>query len=98
MQPNRISVFFQRLQKLPSFAWIIIFLVGLVALIGSIIGLFYLLSHVEGVASVIMLLAGWGTIQLMTTQTPESISSKSPGKNIVVALGIGFFCADGHGN
>ncbi len=92
MPPNRMSDFFHRL---PSFVWIIIFLLGIVVLIGSIIGLFYLLSHVEGFASLIMLLAGWGSMRLMSTPKIASRAQPSPGHNIAVALGIGFFALMG---
>jgi hypothetical protein len=44
----------------PSWVWVILFPLGIIAFIGTIIGLFYLLANVEGFASIIFILIGWG--------------------------------------
>lgn len=77
--------------RLPSMVWIVIFVVGIVALIGGIVGLFWLLANVEGAASIIMLLAGWGTIRVGSSL--DNLPSK--GQRFMVAVGISFFALMG---
>lgn len=51
------------LPKLPSIVWIIILALGLIALIGGIIGSFWALATIEGVASLALLLIAWFIIR-----------------------------------
>lgn len=44
--------------KLPSIAWVGIFLLGMASIIGFFIGLIWVVSHVEGFMSVVFLLIG----------------------------------------
>ncbi len=78
--------------RLPSIVWIAIFVGGIIGLIGGIIGLFWLLSNVEGAASIIMLLAAWGTIRVGSSI--DAMPSK--GQSFMVAIGISFFALMGH--
>ncbi len=81
------------LKKLPSIVWILIFVLGIAGLIGGIIGLFYLLSHVEGVASVILLVVAWAVVRGASKVTEgTAIEDKS---SIATAVGIAFFALMG---
>lgn len=80
------------LSKIPSFAWIFIFLFGIAAFIIGITFLFWMLSSVEGFASVVMLLAG-GAVAY--TSSGKLIHAKDAGSKITVALAISFFAIMG---
>jgi hypothetical protein len=84
----------QRQRQLPSIVWIFIFAGGIVVLIGGIVGLFYLLSHVEGFGSVLMVVIAWGIIRL-GSQTPTPNKASYPVGGWVTALGIIFFALMG---
>lgn len=45
--------------RLPSIVWILIFIGAIVGFIGAIIGSFYVMTHVEGVVSLIFLIIGY---------------------------------------
>lgn len=81
--------------QLPSPVLVFLIIGGIIAFIGSIIALFWALATIEGVASVIMLLAAWGTIRALSG--PINVKSAQPGKsaNVLVALGIAFFALMG---
>ncbi len=81
------------LRRLPSVVWIVILVLGIAALVGGGIGLFYLLFNVEGAASVIMIVVAWGVLRLGARTAPDSSASKLPGW--VTALCILFFAAMG---
>lgn len=51
--------FWSRLSKLPTIAWVILLPLGLVAFIGGTIFIFWALATVEGVGSIVMVVAGW---------------------------------------
>jgi hypothetical protein len=77
---------------LPSFVWILIFVGGIVALIGTIIALFYALSHIEGFASVLMLVVAWF---VMRAGSSVSDGMDTGGAGFIRAIGIGFFALMG---
>lgn len=60
-----------RLSKAPSIVWVILIPLGLIALIGGIIGVFWMLASVEGFASLLMVGIGWAVIWKGIT-TPKS--------------------------
>jgi hypothetical protein len=81
------------LNRLPSFAWIILFVLGIAALIGGIILLFYALSNIEGFASVLMIVIAWLVIRFMTS---DSIGTDSAaGWRLALAGSITFFALMG---
>jgi hypothetical protein len=90
--PSSKSSFFNRL---PSFVWIILFVLGIAALIGGIIVLFYALSNIEGFASVLMLVVAWGVIRFGSSDTVSSVTTALPGQGLVTAVGITFFALMG---
>jgi hypothetical protein len=90
---GRWSSLYASLKKLPSIVWILIFVLGIIGFIGGIIGLFYLLSHVEGVASVIMLVVAWAVIRGAAKVTEGTTVGEK--NSIFTALGIGFFALMG---
>jgi hypothetical protein len=94
-QPSRKKAFVSFLSHLPSIVWIPIFVLGIAAFIGGIIGLFYALSHYEGVASVLMLAVAWGVIRLGSGASDyvEMPAAKVPG--VMTALIILFFAGMG---
>jgi hypothetical protein len=59
-------------RKLPSIVWVFIFVGGIIALIGGIIGLFHLISNVEGVGSVIMIVVAWGIMRLFSSAAEKA--------------------------
>jgi hypothetical protein len=73
--------------------WIILFVVGIAALIGGIILLFYALSHIEGFASVLMIVIAWLVIRFGSSGGEETPSSV--GQKLVVAGVITFFALMG---
>jgi hypothetical protein len=78
--------------RLPSFAWIIIILVGGAAVIGGIIALFVGLSTVEGLASVILLVVFIAVLRLFS-----SLDTSAGGAwgGLIKAGGVLFFAAMG---
>lgn len=74
--------------RIPSFVWVLIMVGGIILLIGSIIGLFFLLANVEGVASVIFLVLG--------ILGAGFFSKSPPVKNSFgIAIFVGFFALMG---
>jgi hypothetical protein len=82
-------------RSLPSFVWIIIFIVGIVALIGGFIGGFVLLSTVEGVGSVVILVVAWVLMRATSTDKLEQPPAKTPIDNFMLAFAIFFFAMMG---
>ena len=78
--------------RLPSFIWILIFIGGIVAVIGGMIGLFYLLSRVEGFASLLLLVIAWIALRAGSSDQPKHAE---PGSGFVTAIGITFFALMG---
>lgn len=95
MTPRRSKTFSSYFKNLPSIVWILIFILGIAAFIGGILGLFYLLSHIEGVASIIMLVVAWGVIRLGSSVTSDTDSSPSTGRSLITAACITFFALMG---
>lgn len=81
--------------RLPSFVWLILIIGGIAALIGGIFGLFYALTHFEGLASVLMLLVAWGVIRWLSGGNTATETSKNSGQQIFIAIGILFFALMG---
>jgi hypothetical protein len=82
--------------RLPSIVWIPIIVLGIAALVGGGIGLFYLLFNVEGAASVIMIVIAWVVLRAgarVNVSTPDSPAAQLPGW--VTALCILFFAVMG---
>jgi hypothetical protein len=53
------QLYFKYRDRLPSWLWMLIMLCGILLVIVVPIGIIYVLSHFEGVASVIFLVLGW---------------------------------------
>jgi hypothetical protein len=88
LEPKPASIW----SRLPSIVWVFIFIGGIVGLIGGIIGLFWLLSNVEGAASVIMLLVAWGVIRGMSY---AGVQDKGAKQGFMTAIGVTFFALMG---
>jgi hypothetical protein len=74
--------------------WIAIFIAGIALFIAGVVGLFWGLATVEGFASVVMLVAGWGVLRLTSNPTHQP-KRRDASDNIILALGIGFFALMG---
>jgi hypothetical protein len=83
-----LTTFWKWLEKAPSFVWILIFLGGIIGLMGGSILLFFLLANVEGVASLIFLISGWFMAKALA-------GHKTPGHQIWVAGAITFYALMG---
>ncbi len=70
------------MERIPSIAWIFIFIGGIALVIGFFIGLFYGLSNFEGFASLIFLIIGYFAI-------------RNTGSSLGNAMMIGFFALMG---
>jgi hypothetical protein len=82
--------------RLPSIVWIPLIVGGIAALIGGIVGLFYGLSHIEGFASILMLVVAWSLIRLAASpDTVDTPDTSGGGKGLVVAIAITFFALMG---
>lgn len=81
---------FTKFKNLPSIVWVFIFVFGIIALIGGIIGTFILLGTVPGVASAIFLIIGFFYVT-----GPGMGTQSSPVDNVVRAIGVGFFALMG---
>ncbi|MEP7103325.1 MAG: hypothetical protein ABI721_01275 [Candidatus Dojkabacteria bacterium] len=79
--------------NLPSIAWVILLPLGIFALIGGIIFLFFIISSVEGAASVIILIAGIFVIRGSDSINVKGVKEKSSG--FMVGVGIVFFALMG---
>lgn len=71
--------------RIPSWAWILIFLCALAVFIGLITGTFYVISHVEGVASIIFLVMGIVSFGVFPLRKPKKLNP------LIRAVGIAFF-------
>lgn len=76
-------------KKLPSWAWIIIFIGGIVLIIGIIIGSFVAIATIEGVASLILLTAGMAGFGVIPLRKPEASRAMLRG------IGLAFFALMG---
>jgi hypothetical protein len=74
--------------KLPSLLWILILALGLIAFIGGIIGSFWALATIEGVASFLLLIGGWLAIRSFGSNGQRS-------EPIVRAIALLFFALMG---
>jgi hypothetical protein len=63
----------------PSWVWVFLFPLGIIAFIGSIIGFIYLLANVEGFASIIFILVGWGVGRGLAAASRSQSQTKIPG-------------------
>lgn len=82
--------------KLPSIVWVFLIPLGIAAFIGTIIFGFYLLAEVEGVASIIMLVAGFLTLRAASTVSIPEIKDKAKqSSSFALAAGISFFALMG---
>lgn len=78
--------------RLPSFVWILLIVGGIIAFIGGIIGTFYLLSHVEGVGSLIMLIVAWAALRAGSSDKPTPPEQSG---GLFTAIGLTFFAMMG---
>lgn len=74
--------------------WIILIVVGIAALIGGIILLFYGLSSIEGFASVLMIVVAWLVIRFGSGDGTEKTDS-SPGQKLLTGGLITFYALMG---
>jgi hypothetical protein len=80
-----------KLPNLPSIIWVILLPLGLVAFIGGIMLAFYLLTNIEGLASVIMVFGGFVFLRAGTGTPAKQDKSSS----FLLAAGIVFFALMG---
>ncbi len=87
----------QRTRELPSIVWLVIIVGSIAALIGGIGGLFYLMSEVEGVGSVIMIAATWGLMRFFSPSAEAVAEDPAVLKmeSCLTALFIFFFAGMG---
>ncbi len=89
----------QRTHELPSIVWIIIIVGGIAALIGGVIGLFYLMISVEGAGSVIMITVAWGIMRFFSApaekmaEDPKSLKADSWMKALFILFFAGMALA-----
>jgi hypothetical protein len=76
-------------EKIPSFVWILVIVAAVALFIGAILGGFYVLTHIEGVGSIILLVCGWAVFRF-GNNAPEIKSS-----SIGIAVVISFFAMMG---
>ncbi|HEY8563037.1 MAG TPA: hypothetical protein VIL74_21855 [Pyrinomonadaceae bacterium] len=50
-------------EKIPSFAWILMIVAAIAALIGALWGGFYAVTHLEGVGSIFLLICAWAALR-----------------------------------
>lgn len=95
--------------SIPSIVWVIGSLIGIILLIALIQGAFFGFTQIEGLGSIVLLIAAWGIIRLFAApRTPlkkEIISRVAPNakparqgdlaSNIVIAFGILTFAFTG---
>lgn len=62
------------LTKAPSWVWVFLFPLGIIAFVASIITLFYLLANVEGFASIIFIVVGFGLGSALATKMPGIVA------------------------
>ncbi len=88
---------FSFLQRIPSFIWILIVVLGIAGLIGTIMASCYLISHYEGAGTLFMIGAGWLAIRLGSGPAVASTTEKtgSTARNILVGLLIAFYALMG---
>ncbi|MBN2305184.1 MAG: hypothetical protein JXQ72_11935 [Anaerolineae bacterium] len=79
--------------RLPSIVWIILVVGGIIGVIAGFIGLFYALSHIEGFASILMLLVAWGIIRFFAGNPTASPPVNVP--PLIKAVAIVFFACMG---
>lgn len=77
-------------EKIPSIAWIVFFVGGIIAIIGSIIAIFFLLATVPGFASLIFLIIG-----VVYLFSPYEKLPHDPSYKIIQAGMITFFALMG---
>lgn len=82
LDPHKKSFF----SKLPSIAWVILIPLMIAAFIGAIMGGFWLIASVEGVASVLLLVIAFFVIRAGGNEKTDSFT---------VAIGIAFFALMG---
>jgi hypothetical protein len=97
MTQQRPKSYISLLHRLPSFAWIIIFVLAIAGLIGGTAGACYVISHYEGAATLLMIGAAWIIIRLWSGLGSQAVvDTPSPqGSNLLVALCIAFYAAMG---
>jgi hypothetical protein len=81
------------LEHAPSWVWVFLFPLGIIAFIGTIIASFFVLSNVEGVASLIFILIGWGVGSSLATDSDKS--AVTPLSSILVGGAICFYALMG---
>lgn len=78
--------------QLPSIVWVLLFVAGLIGFIGAIIGIFFALATIPGVASAVMLIAGAFAVWGGGSVAPANDTRID---NLVRALGVTFFALMG---
>jgi hypothetical protein len=76
-------------KRIPSWAWILIFVAGIAGIIFAIIGSFIAISTIEGVASLVLLIAGLIGFGIIPLRKPEQTAA------IGRAVGLSFFALMG---
>ncbi len=83
------------LRTLPSFIWVILIVLGIVAVIALINGAFFGFTQIEGLGSILLLVGGWVGIRILTERYHAKNQRRRPlddaqklANNIAVALGI----------
>lgn len=84
---------FSFLSNLPSWVWVFLFPLGIVALIGTIVFSFFLLSNVEGIATGIFLVIGWGVAKSFSSDS--ELAAKTPGTSLIMGGVICFYALMG---
>jgi hypothetical protein len=95
MNFNKIWSF---LSNLPSIVYVFLIPLGIIALIGGIITLFFALATVEGVASAVLLIAGFVAVRAGSSikfETKKQPAAKQMGTGWARAMGICFFALMG---
>lgn len=77
--------------QLPSIVWVLLIVLGLIAFVAALIGGFFAISTLEGVASIVMLAAGWLTLRAVQMGTGKKSRSSSLGQG----MGVAFFALMG---
>lgn len=87
LMPDPVSKKFWK--RLPSWAWILIFIGGLIIGLGIIIGSFVALATIEGIASLVLLTCGMIGFGVLPLRKPEQTGA------MFKAIGLSFFALMG---
>lgn len=92
-----------RFGALPSFMWLILIVLGIIAVVALINGAFFGFTQIEGLASILLLVGGFLTIRVLTTRyhganrqrRRKPDDAQKLANNIALALGILSFAGMG---